>query len=140
MTTRRKTPSILTALNASLKVAEPDTKDQAAVALAKRYALKLDESAVISRAVARSLAKLARIEGCGDLHDELTALAVRIEETHVAAVVGPKLLAALTELQLTPAARRTVTQGGGGGNAGPSALDQLRARRENRATSVDSTS
>lgn len=45
--------------------------------------------------------------------------------------LGPKLLAALESLGLTPKARATATKGGPGAAANP--LDQLRARREERA-------
>jgi len=91
----------------------------------------------VSTRMAKALRQLARSEVDVELYETFEALAARIEEVHVAATVGPKLLAALEQLQLTPAARRTVAQGGGGASAGSSALDQLRARRENRTKTVD---
>lgn len=139
MATRRRTPSVLTALNTSLRKAVPAEQDAATVALAKRYALELDDAALVSRAVAKSLRKLSKIEEASEVYDELLTLASRIEEAHVTALIGPKLLAALEQLQLTPKARSAVVQGGGVSNAGPTKLDELRNRRENRATAVDST-
>lgn len=137
----RRTPSVLNALNKALRADRPADKDAAAVALAKRYALEIDDAAVIARTLAKTLRKVEQ-EVEPELYEELLALASRIEETHVAALVGPKLLAALEQLQLTPRARTGVLQGGGAQDATPgkSALDDLRARRANRATGVDPTS
>lgn len=131
---------MLTALNAALRAQPPAATDAATVALAKRYALELDDSAVISTALAKTLRKLAKVEGTVELYDEILKLATRIEEVHVAALVGPKLLAALSELRMTPNSRAGVIQGGGVANAGKSAIDELRDRRASRAKAVDSTS
>ena len=133
---------MLTALNTALRAQPPTNTDAATVALAKRYALELDDSAVIAAALAKTLRKaqfLLGETGNSDVADELLKLATRIEEVHVAALVGPKLLAALAELQMTPKARAGVIQGGGVANAGKSALDELRERRANRAKTVDPT-
>jgi hypothetical protein len=46
---------------------------------------------------------------------------------------GPKLLSALTALQLTPAARAAAVKGAGGVEAKRSPLDELRAKRAARA-------
>ena len=107
------------------------------MALAKRYALELDDAAVVSKTVHKALEKLRKLDDGEDLFFELSALAVRIEEAHVAGLIGPKLLAALEQLQLTPKARTGVLQGGGPNVGSKSKLDELRERRENRATSVD---
>ena len=136
--TRRRTPSVLTALNTALRAQPPANADAATVALAKRYALELDDSAVISKALAKALRKLEASDGPAELYDEIYTLATRIEEVHVAALVGPKLLAALEQLQMTPKARAGVIQGGGGANAGKSALDELRDRRSRRTSALDS--
>lgn len=129
---------MLTALNTALRARTPADADAAAVALAKRYALELDDSGTISRAMAKTLRKVLQ-SGQDELYDELLGLAVRIEEVHVAATVGPRLLAALEQLQLTPKARTGVLQGGDvpDADSGKSALDELRDRRKNRATAVD---
>lgn len=133
---------MLTALHTALRARTPADADAATVALAKRYALELDDSATISRSLAKTLRKVARAGLDDELYDELLALTVRIEEVHVAAVVGPKLLAALEQLQLTPKARSGVLQGGGTPDAdsGKSALDELRDRRKDRAAAVDAPS
>lgn len=137
---RRRTPSILTALNSALREPTPDKRDAPTVALAKRYASELDDAAVVGRAMHRALRKLSKIEEVDvELFEQIEALAYRIEEVTVAATIGPKLLAALTELQLTPAARKGVIQGGGP-SVGGTKLDELRKRREGRAASVDASS
>lgn len=129
---------MLTALHTSLRAKPPAEADSATVALAKRYALELDDSAPISKAMVKILRRLQQEER-HDEYDELLDLATRIEEVHVAALVGPKLLAALESLQLTPKARTGVLQGGGTPDADPgtTALDELRNRRANRAAAVD---
>lgn len=130
---------MLTALHTALRARTPADADAAAVALAKRYALELDDSATIARSLAKTLRKVERAGLDPETYDELLALTVRIEEVHVAAVLGPKLLAALEQLQLTPKARSGVLQGGGTPDAdsGKSALDELRERRSNRGAAVD---
>lgn len=133
--TRRRTPSVLTALNAALSTTPPADQDAAAVALAKRYALELDDAAVISTRMTKALRRLHKAEDVDDdLFEQFEALAARIEETHVAALIGPKLLAALEQLNMTPASRKAVV-GGAAPPAGKSTLDELRERRENRGTS-----
>jgi hypothetical protein len=82
----------------SLKAASIADRDRAGVQLARRYAQLLD--------AARG------DEGEADLYNDL----------------GPKLLATLTALGLTPAGRG-LKGGGADGVAGASKLDELRARR-----------
>lgn len=133
--TRRRTPSVLKALDAALTAAPPAEVDEATVALAKRYALELDDAALISTRMTKAL---RRLDQCDDVDTELfeqfEALAARIEEAHVAALIGPKLLAALEQLNMTPASRKAVV-GGTAPPAGKSTLDELRERRESRGTS-----
>lgn len=129
MTERRRSPSVLNALHIALRAAPPGDQDAAAVALAKRYAHELDHVETISLAANKALRKLAKEDIPDGLFEEFEALAARVEEVHVAALIGPKLLTALTELQMTPAARRAVMTP----PAGPkSKLDELRERRESR--------
>lgn len=139
MSTRRA-PSILTALQAALRAAPQAPLDAATVALAKRYALELDEADVISTAATKALRQLSKADIEDDLFEKFEALAARIEKTHVAATIGPKFLAALEQLQLTPKARNAIlTPGGGGGSdGGTSPLGHLRAIGSNRAPAVDS--
>lgn len=133
--TRRRTPSVLAALDAALESAPPADQDTATVALAKRYALELDDAAVISTRMTKALRRLHKAEDVDDdLFEQFEALAARIEETHVAALIGPKLLAALEQLNMTPASRKAVV-GGAEPPAGKSTLDELRERRESRGMS-----
>lgn len=133
--TRRRTPSVLTALDAALTAAPAADQDAATVALAKRYALELDDAAVISTRMTKALRKLDQADDVDDeLFQQFEALAARIEEAHVAALIGPKLLAALEQLNMTPASRKAVV-GGAAPPAGKATLDELRERRESRGTS-----
>jgi hypothetical protein len=131
---------VLNALNAALRSAPAADQDAATVALAKRYALELDDAAVVSTAMTKALRQLSRTEVDMELYEKFEALAARIEEVHVTATFGPKLLAALEQLQLTPKARSAVAAGGGAPRASSTALDQLRERRQNRAKTVDPAS
>jgi hypothetical protein len=110
-------------------------EDAAAVALAKRYAALIDE------ATPRSIydKHLRTVAAALDPADEAAAESL-VKITHalgahsVASDLGPKLLAALAELRLTPRAWAAVVKGGApDGRAGKSALDQLRERRGRRA-------
>ena len=139
--TARRTPSVLNALQTALKASPPPDCDAATVALAKRYALELDDSSVISTAAQKALRDLMQVEEIDDeVFEKFEALAARIEETHVAALIGPKFLAVLEQLNLTPKARNAVLTpgGGGGGDGGATPLGHLRALGSNRAKAVDS--
>lgn len=139
MSTRRA-PSILTALQTALRAQPAATQDAATVALAKRYALELDDADVISTAATKALRQLSKADIEDDLFEKFEALAARIEKIHVAATIGPKFLAALEQLGLTPKARNAIlsTPGGGGGNdGGTTPLGHLRAIGSNRAPAVD---
>lgn len=123
------------ALSTSLKAVQLRPEDQAARALAERYARDLDEAAVVSANLTKAMRDLLAIDPA--LHDRFLTLATRIEGTAVLAAIGPKLLAALEQLGMTPAARAAVTgkTGVGGGKsdgASRSKLDELRTRRERR--------
>lgn len=120
------------ALDAALAGATVDDLDGATVALARRYARELDDAAVISTAITKALRELGAVNY--DLHDKFLALAARIEQAAVAASIGPKLLAALEQLQMTPRARAAVVNGKGDDDAAAgkpeSELDRIRAERE----------
>jgi hypothetical protein len=100
--------------------------DKAAVRLAQRYARELDDAALISAKLTKALRELAAVDV--DLHDRFLTLAVRIEESAVAASIGPKLLAVLESLGATPAARSRLEKGGVP-DAGTSRLAALREAR-----------
>lgn len=113
------------AVEETLAALEPGQVDTAAVRLAQRYARDIDEASLITADLEPVLRDVMALDPA--LHDRLLKLAVRIERTAVLASLGPKLLAALEQLGATPAARARVK--GGGGNAGPSRLGQLREAR-----------
>lgn len=88
-------------------------EDGATVALARRYAADLDDASVVAASLAKALRDL-RGEVALELYDRFAALATRIEDTTVLGLLGPKLLAALMELGMTPRARAAVAGKGGG--------------------------
>jgi hypothetical protein len=100
-----------TAVQAALDVRDDrDPRDLGAEQLALRYAALVDEA-----------------KGTAD-------------EVKVAGDLGPKLLAALAALGLTPAARQEAVKGGPSGTEHRSPLDELRARRaarQHNAKAVD---
>jgi len=90
-----------------------------------------DADKLLAPAVERTLGELK----LGTVDDAAATLAQRYaaaidddEEGDALEALGPKLLAALTALQATPAARARVKVGGGA-NAGPNRLQQLREAR-----------
>lgn len=129
------------ALARALKTAPVKPEDAATAALARRYARLLDEAAPAARYV-KAVGWLARLrldddddEGARHVETIRTALA----EHSVASDLGPKLLAALGALGMSPAGRAAVT--GKGAQPAPekskSALqrqrDELADRRARQA-------
>lgn len=129
---RAKSPGpIRRALLEALRAATVDPRDGATVALAKRLATLLDEVAPLST-YTEPLGHLERlVQAGGDAEQERAFRRVRdaLGEHSVASDLGPKYLATLTALGLTPAARG-VKGGGSGGSSGPTKLDELRQRRQ----------
>lgn len=128
------------ALEKALRGVQTRPEDAAAVELARRYAADLDEAAVVAATLAKTLRELLSVSP--DLHDRLLTLAVRIEDTAVLASLGPKLLAALEQLGMTPRARAAVAGRGGDprdGSPRRAALNKLREQhpRVNGAAAVD---
>lgn len=121
--------AIAETLSAALAALERRPEDEAAVALAERYAAAMDEAAELVAAAEG----LAEELPAGDEHarKRLAALAAKVEARVVLADLGPKMLAVLAELGMTPRARA-----GGGGDrrdgAGRTRLDELRERRAAR--------
>ena len=122
------------AVAAALRELATTPPDAAAVALARRYARDIDQAQLLTAQTTKALRDLAALDV--DLHDRLLTLATRIEATAVLALLGPKLLAVLTELGMTPRARAAVLGGkeapGDGGSR--SKLDEHRERRRARVT------
>lgn len=98
------------ALYAALRGGKQSDLDKAAVELAKDYARKLDAPGEVE------------CQHCGG----------RIEvEGPALGEIGPKYLAALTALGMTPAGRSV--KGGGSVKSGGSKIDELRERRAQRS-------
>jgi hypothetical protein len=118
---------IVSAVTAALEDAPLLPRDVVAVALAKRYAALLDD--------AERLAEMAGlIEPETDTQArKLASLEIAVDAQSIASDLGPKLLAVLSSLGMTPAGRG-VKGGGAQGGATPvtSRLDELRNRRERR--------
>jgi hypothetical protein len=111
------------AVQASLAKLDTDggvmERDRAAEALARRYARDIDDAQVISTQAAKVLRELSRHVDV-DLYEKVSSLFDRIESTAVLGQLGPKLLAVLAELGMTPRARADTTRKGGALNVGNS--------------------
>lgn len=119
------------AFDAALSNLTIEARDKAAVELARRYSRLIDESAPASKyrepllMISQALPK-----------DEPIELAFRkivdaLAEHSVMSDLGPKLLAVLTSLGMTPAGRKTkIADDGEQRPKGPA--DDLRAKREQR--------
>ncbi len=124
------------ALVAALEAVTVDGRDQAAVQLAKRYAELLDEPGVPAkyRDPIRQISLAVNFAGNSgfDIEQADTAMAkivAALSEQTVASDLGPKYLAALTSLGMTPAGRK---EKGGEKNDPANPLDQLEQQREKR--------
>lgn len=88
----------------------------------------------LADAVAGSLAGLA-LQSCDHAAAELAMVyALRIDDGEPVEKLGPPLLAALEALGMTPRARAALVRKGESDVPQRSPLDELRARREQRAT------
>lgn len=120
------------ALDAALAKLDKNPLDQAAVALARRYASDIDKAAKLSVA-ADKLAREIRPYLDDRQYDRLVAQFARIDETAVLGLLGPKLVQVLAELGMTARARADVTGKGGGGSEPPrNDLAEWRAERNKR--------
>jgi hypothetical protein len=105
---------LLPVVRSSLAAASPGDFDQGAAGLAVRYAQLLDD-AVVAAKYAKAMSTVGRFIDLNadnlphtarqQLYDAWERITVALSEHTVASDLGPKLLAALTSLQLTPAAR-----------------------------------
>jgi len=132
----------------SLGDAVPES-DQGAAALARKYATLIDNAAPAA-VYAKHLRALREALECGriagavvvgfDVEKAYEAIEVALSAHSVASDLGPKLLATLTALGLTPAAR--AERGGGktdDGRGSGSKTDELRKRRDDRAARAGGT-
>lgn len=115
--------------------------DKAALELALTYARRIDSAEDLSYRTALMLAKLAGVDE--DLAEEVDRLRAEYSAADTVATFGPKMLASLDALTLTPRARAAVGRGGAGGGRRGDAVDEIRNRRERRqhgAAVVDASS
>lgn len=124
---------LVDAVDAALAVAPTKPEDAGAVALARRYAALIDETAPASK-YREPLAVLGRAVAVyedPDAGKALDKIADALAAHSVASDLGPKLLAVLTALGMT-----TVSRGAKGGGVDVSKqlnpLDELRKRRAQR--------
>ena len=135
------------ALRASLSGWSSSPRDGAAVQLAKRYAALLDASAIPSSYRA-ALDRMERLIRAGSFtkadQDAFTKIREALSAHTVASDLGPKYLAALASLGMTPAARDSrselplVVEPAPDPDPVPEGkADELRKRREQRARRAD---
>lgn len=124
-----RSPSLSRSLADALKTAQTQPADAATIALARRYAALVEDAEATAAAL-----DTMEPEDEGQA-EQIRRLRARVDAATVASDLGPKLLAALTALGMTPAARSTAAKGGtpDAGNPAGDALDALRARRRARA-------
>jgi hypothetical protein len=116
----------------SLKDATILERDRSIAALARQYARLIDDAAPVARYADPLRVLTAAVAVLGSLGvdtskagDALRKITIALGEHSVASDLGPKLLAALTALGMTPASRGT-----GGGAGGPVVVDELAKLRE----------
>lgn len=136
-----------TAVRAALDARDAaDSRDVGTEQLALRYAGLIDDAAPAAKyrrpldALNLALLQVDDQDAVAEAVEALRKIRDALAHHSVLSDLGPKLLAALEALQLTPRARTAVMKGGNGGSAPASPLDELRARRAaraNRATTVD---
>lgn len=119
-------------VTASLRDTPLMKRDQAAAALARRYARLIDEASP----AAKYEEPLRKIAAALDRDDEAAADAYRkivtaLSQHSVASDLGPKLLAALAACGMTPTSRNA-KNGGAGGPVVSDELGALRARAQQR--------
>src|SRR5215216_5652061 len=120
----------------SLEDGKFSKRDQGAVGLARRYSRLIDDAqpaakyAVHLQGLARALSMLGTLEplAAAQAEEHLAKIEIALAAHSVASDLGPKLLATLTALGLTPQARAAVTKEGA--PSGPVVGDQLGAARQ----------
>jgi hypothetical protein len=130
--TRRRVGVVGRSVAAALRAAPPQPRDAGPVALAKLYARLLDEADELHAAAVAVLAGLDRDDVHGRAH--VQKLADALDARQAAADIGPKLLAALQALNLTPAARGRDSKGVPARDPAADQLAALRAAKRRRGT------
>jgi hypothetical protein len=127
------------ALGSALTAAGAEKMDAGTVALARQYAELIDNAQPLAKytkhldGLRAAVAELEQLDPLAvDAREHLDKIADAISAHSVASDLGPKLLAALIALGMTPTARRAVI---GGQNAvtRTGGVDELRSRRASRA-------
>ena len=128
---------MLEQLNAALAAVKIEPKDEAAAALARHYADLIDNAAPAGK----YLKALAWLHGGANQGDEkagdfTNTIMLALSEHTSASDFGPKLLAALTALGMTPAAAGITIPTPGSVPKSP--LDELRQRRAEKQAQAGS--
>jgi hypothetical protein len=135
--------TVRSSVEASLRAAQPsDGQDAATAELARTYA-RLIDGAAPNAALAKAIRLVA---SCIETDDEQVVeawrrITVALARHSVASDLGPKLLAALDALLLTPRARTAAKKAVTDAKPATNPLDQLAAARARKAgaESLDST-
>jgi hypothetical protein len=132
MTDSVSTFSLFNTLEGALASVQALPQDAAAFAVARRYAAAIDEAGDLA-AQADGLWRALPVDDA-PARKQLAALEAKVSAQAVLGELGPKLVAVLVELGMTPRARAAVTAkgGGSGDGAGRSKADELRERRAAR--------
>jgi hypothetical protein len=121
---------MLRAVASALNDAKPEKQDAGTVALARHYARLIDDAAPAAkyRKALATLHAVVSIEFSEEAAEALDKVRDALAQHSVASDLGPKLLATLTALGLTPAARKAAAKGSNNDGAGTpvNPLDGLR--------------
>jgi hypothetical protein len=116
----------------ALAAQPPDARDKAAAELALTYARLIDDAAPAAK-YAAALRWLDGLETTAAAEKYPDLIAAALSAHTVASDLGPKLLAALESLQMSPRARSAVQKGSTGDQPSANPLDQLAERRAGRS-------
>lgn len=120
---------LITAISATFDKLDLDDDDAAAVKLAERYAIALDEAKAIDRAANRVLLRADADEPANvELHDEVAALRQKLSARTALVAIGARLESLLNDLGATPAGRAKTAKGKQP-TVGPSRLQAFRGGR-----------
>lgn len=121
-------PSVTRALASATRAAQLGNGDAAALTLARHYAALIDRAEQLVRDADELLAG-ALAAGDDALAERASKLRAEVDVRVVTSDVGPKLLAALAALKMTPAARAAVVAGGAPGGSDDDLSRLIRRRR-----------
>lgn len=132
---------MLRQVNAAIKATTPADDDAATVALAQEYARLIDHAAPAGK-YAKALQWLAGVADAAEDEksaDHARTIVIALSQHTVASDLGPKLLAALDALLLSPRARAAAKKAVADAKPAANPLDQLAERRagKSRAPAVD---